>query len=233
MATVEKRGVWAQKINSETRGEFFSLLLRHNICPEDFGKLERHQDEVVCSSCGYVSQHDHFSSVIPFGSENSPGNLLAEGHHGNTLGEKGLWANLAKQAHSTFKCPGCGMEFNDLPVRARQIMILSTRHEHPRIATLLRLARKLSEDWGYADDKGSNKSVVFSNYFGRMVRKVGSFLVVQNVRLNSTKVVQACFTLTLKDLYGMNKYSEAKTKLALEDRFLEQIGLVYQVMVMK
>lgn len=226
-------GELLQQINNRMQGELFPLLLRHGICPEDFGKLERHGDEVVCTTCGFVSEEGRMSSVIPFGSMNSPGNLLAEGHHGNTLGEKGLWCNLAKQAHSTFKCPSCGKEFNDLPVRARQIMIVSTRHEHPRIATLLRLARKLSEEWGYADDKGSNKSIVFSNYFGRMLRKVGTFLVVQNVRLNSTEVVKACFALTLKDLYGIEKFHEAQTKLALEDRFLEQIGLLYQVMVMK
>lgn len=217
----EKEGELVQKINSLTHGDFQRFCVHHNICPEDFSPLERQGTEIVCLKCGLVVEREMFSNVIPFGSESTPGNLIADGKGlGNTLYEKGTWSVIAKGTGSN----------QDLPLRARQTMIVTQRHEHPRIACLLRLGRRRCAEWGFADIKEERKAIIFSNEYGKILRNVGAFLVIRNLRTSPKRVSDACLVIALSLLNYPFMARAARERYKLEERFLEQIQVLSQVM---
>jgi ribosomal protein S27AE len=250
MATIEKKGNWSQQINNQTRGEFFSLLLRHNMCPECVGRqvlgtLERHEDELVCTTCGFVVEHEHFSSVIPFGSERTVSKHIAfEDGLGGTLGLKGTRAMAWKMSEKKpfkcgkcgyeggYTCPKCGHETNDYPLRANQLQLVSQNFEHPKIRTLKKLGSLRAKDFGF-DDRRGGKGSVFMEYFVDRAKKVTAHYILQNARISVQKLADVCFALTARDLLGPVKFEEIKKRLNLQDKDVENFGVIYQTQARK
>jgi hypothetical protein len=225
----EKNREVLYKINSLTDGAFSDFLVKHNLCPECLGPLDVRDNELVCMQCGVVLNRYNLSNMVVFGHENTPVNNLAFGKgQGDTLQLKGLWCVLAKSSKASFKCPKCGAELNDLPLRAQQISIITSKWEHPKILSLLRFGRSRCEEWGFGDKK-SSKGILFSNYFGRILRKVGAYLIIANVRFSMCKIADACFVLCIRDLVGEQKYREAVQKLNVDSELLREMEAVYEV----
>lgn len=224
----EKVGEVLQKINNLTDGDFTHFLLKHNICPECLGFIVESDSESVCSSCGRVVETASFSRVIPFGQERTTENNLAFGNgRGGSIQEKGLFCLLAKASKNVFKCPKCGVEINDLPLRAQQIKILAQRFEHPKILSLLKFGRILTLNW--FGTKKSPKSILFSNFYGRVLRKVGAYYIIANVKTSLKMLATACFVLCLRDVVGESAYELAKEKFGVDESMLKEASVLYEV----
>jgi hypothetical protein len=212
-----------QRLNQLTKGDLQDFLIRHNLCPEDLSKLERHDNDVVCSTCGLIVQSEKFSNIIPFGSEHRPGNLLAEGKgHGNTLGDKGTFRILVNGPNGVM----------DAPIRALHCKAMTQRQEIPLITSWLRLARQLSNEWGLGDTD-QPKNIIFSNHFGGKVRTLGSFFWCRGMRTGTKKIVNLSFVLSLMDLHFSEQLiNDASKKLKIDwtDPTTLQIVRLYRVL---
>jgi hypothetical protein len=230
----EKRGSKLQLINTLLEGRLADLLIDKGCCPEctkaflekamsEAGRLVHKDADIVCTSCGLVtSQVVNAPQSIPFGQYREPENRLDFGGGlGQTLSEKNLWVVLAKAMRKPYKCPSCGFENNDLPIRAQLIKNLC-RFEHPKILTLLDLGSKRLEEWGFGDRK-NKKNAVVSNYYGKMLRHLGAFMALSKDRVRPSKVADACFALCMHDLFGRNKFFEAMQKLDVNPKLYEEI----------
>jgi len=207
-----------QQINKLTRGDLDDFLSAHNICSMCLVEkgivsfLQNRNGEQVCPQCGYVPDTVDFDERIPVGTVMNPENQMSFGRElGGTLGRKGLFCVLAK---------GAGVQ--DLPIRSRHITVMTTKLEHPKIMTMLRLGRQLCHDWGF-DNHKEKQSIIFSNHFGNMLRTVGTWLIHRGTRCNTKKIVNACFALSLLQIKGELSYRHAVDKFKIEAKMLEDI----------
>jgi hypothetical protein len=233
---IEKRGSLLQQINSETHGQLDDLLLQHSVCSVcafekgEFNKFERKQGRTVCSVCGYEPKENLVvSNAIAFNEDKTPGNNLAFGYgRGGTLQRKGLFCLLAQSNKGTWKCPNCGFESDDMPIRAQQTSLIMERNEHPKIMTLLKYGRANAIQWGY-DERKSRRGQVFSNYYGRLLRKIGKYIVNENVRVNLHEIANACLAYCLHKLSGEDKCEEAVEALKLRVQSLKHVWRILEV----
>lgn len=206
-------------INAATRGDLESFLVGHDLCSVCLengvvSRLRLRNGERVCIECGYVPEQVDFSNRIPFGNVRTPVNQLAFGRGlGNTLWSKGRFFVLAH-----------GIGTHDLPIRSKQISIITRTVDPPKIMRMLRLGSKLCHDWGF-DSHKERKSVIFSNDLGRMLRTIGADIIMRNEQVSLPQVVKACFVLKLKAMGGA--YVDAMEKLGVDVGLLGQIEQRY------
>jgi len=219
-----------QQINKFTHGDLDVFLSIHNICSICLIEkgivsfLQNRNREKVCAECGYVPDTADFDEKIPIGTTMNPENQMSFARGlGDTLGRKGLFCVLAK-----------GVGVHDLPIRSRQITVLTSKFEHPKIMMLLRLGRNLAHEWGF-DSHKEKQSIIFSNYFGSMLRTIGAWIVSRGDRgehINLRKTVGACFALSLLKIKGEDDYRRAIEKLEVNPIFLEDIGAIHKSLEM-
>jgi len=201
------------------RDAFSEFLIERNVCPLCYGKLQMKDGEKVCLSCGFSTRVFQFRGSIPYGQEGAPTNSLAFNKGlGDTLGEKGTFFVLAH-----------GLGTMDLPLRSQQIRILTQTNEHPKLKRMLSYGRQLSHEWGF-DRHEEERSIVFSNIFGNMLRNVGSLLIRNGLKFSIRKVVEGCFVLSLRDVAGDTKlpagWMEKLQSLHVQEAFLQSILLI-------
>ena len=210
------------------RDNFSQFLIERNVCPLCYSKLILKDGEKVCLSydsdgktvsCGFSTRIFQLRGSIPYGQERAPTNSLAFNKGlGDTLGEKGAFFVLAH-----------GLGTMDLPLRSRQIRILTQTNEHPKLKRMLSLGRQLSHEWGF-DRHGEERSIVFSNIFGNMLRNVGSMLIRNGVKFSIPKVVEGCFVLSLREVAGETKlpaeWMEKLQNLRVQEAFLQSILMI-------
>ncbi len=215
---IEKRGELLQKINKLTHGAYTEFMIEQGTCPDCLEPFTRKGTELVCPQCGLVGERVDYSSVIPFGPDQSmPLNMLEHGKGlGGTLQEKGVWCVLAHGPNG----------IKDMPIRARQTIILTTKFDHPRISSLLHAAQNRVRQLGLGQDVKSMKVIYFRNYLGQMIRGVGSFLVVQNWRASNRKMADACIALCIQKLFGEQKYQEVMKRLDVDEAFVEKVAIL-------
>ena len=174
-------------LKERTNGSLEVFLLDHHICSECAGDLAQVDGKFVCQICGMVSQRE-LDSSNPFSDHHcSPVNELAFNRNlGGTLQTKGLWCVLAHGPQGN----------TDLPIRARQISVITEVDEHPKVRSMLRLASGLSNKYGFSnhDDR---KCIYFSNMLGGIIRTVGAYVACHG-DLWSGKIVRACFLLAFE-----------------------------------
>lgn len=210
-----------------TQHSFETFCLEDNICPEcaekgELNELTRKDGETVCTVCGVVWKNEQFSSRIPFGFSNKPVNLLAEGKGlGGTLQERGMFCVLATQSPTGIQ---------DLPIRAMHTRTITSKHEHPRLATLLKFGNRRCKEFGIPDYATKPKDILIKNVFGEMLRTVGGYYVVKGLRVNTRMIGDGCFALAIKTVLGESEFEKAKRDLCLEDIVIKQIQLLYEVL---
>jgi len=217
----EKKGEQLlQQINSKTGGAFEAFLIENNLCPLCASDLKERTGEKVCLNCGFARNSIHFRSSIPINETRTPENYLAYNKGlGNTLGEKGLFCVLA---HS--------IGTKDLPIRAKQINIITQKWEHPKILTMKKLGRNLAHQWGF-DNHKENRSIIFSNYFGRMLKKIGAYMVLAGINASLKQIVNACFVLSLRQIVGLEAYQKAIIKLNVSESLIVEIENTLQLLL--
>jgi hypothetical protein len=216
----EKKGNLLYKINKLTRGNLEELLVTHGICPlcaenGNLSFLTTRQNETVCTLCGYVPPQYNHVCEVPFGFAGSPMNLLSPGKGlGGTLQEKGTFCVLA---HSDAYRDNA----EHLPMSAKFIRILTSKLEHPKIMTLMKLGRQRCAEMGFSEH--DKRFIGFRNQYGAIVRKVGKSLVIANVRVNMRKVADACLALSFKKSQGETAYIDACARLNVDANVLKDV----------
>jgi len=193
------------KIDRKTKGELSNLLVEHDVCPICVEKGETRSLTArlggkVCLECGF------FSHVLDFrppqnDGQHSPPNALSWGNDlGGTLQEKGMFCVLA---HTV------GTE--NLPIAMTHLRTIVGTNEHPKIKRMLALGRDIANDCGFSDHS-SKESLIVSNYFGKMLRKVGTYFVISNLRISLKSVVHSCFALAMLHLKSVKAQTEIMNK---------------------
>jgi hypothetical protein len=213
-----------QKINSKTRGGFEAVLIENNVCPLCFvyknlvSDLVIRDGEKVCLNCGFASD------IISFSQHDGPrismqskrvNELAFNKGLGGTLGEKGRFCVLAKTV---------GLQ--DLPIRSRQIKIITEMFDAPKIRTMLRLGMTRCREWGLADDVKRASNVIFSNYFGHVLRRIGAYMTLTNESI-SQHLVDACFAFSLKVVKGEEAYNDAVERLNVDLALVDAVAWIY------
>lgn len=243
---IEKKGKLLQKINTLSRGQFLQLteereqlLLTYRFCPLCFENnvesvLERRNGEVVCVQCGFVPDQRFFGVRLPFNYAGSPGNGLDyEDGMGNTLGDKGTFCLLAHSHAYT-------LDKRNMPMSASWLRIMMHRNEHPKIAMLKKYGRQLCHEHGFdmlrhewrgssLDEHQRQLSLVFSNYLGNLLKKVGKDLANINERINLHKVAKACFAYAVRKLKGENEFLKVVEKLGVDLEVLGQVKYICEI----
>lgn len=202
-----------KEINSKTMGHFDLFLLFHNICPSCLADLEISKGIRYCEKCGFCHETTSASSsYIPLGEVRSPVSSLAHGKNlGNTLQEKGVFCVLSK-----------ANGIKDLPIRAIHIRTLVRTVEHPKLMRMISLGQNLTNEWGFSDHSDP-KSIMFSNYFGNALRRVGGFIACSGLPVQLTRVVRCVFALCLRDLVGEQEFQKAVEQYELQLPMLDSL----------
>lgn len=196
-----------------THGAFDNFLIEQNLCPACLTDLTIRPGRKVCFNCGFEHSQPKLSGIVPMGETRSPTNQLALNRsQGETLGRKGKFFVLARGP----------LGVQDLPIRSRQISIITQKFEHPKVTTLLKYGRLRAHKWKF-DDHTQKQSIIFSNQLGQMLRKIGAFLIIRKIRISLKDATDACFALTLKAIKGDEAYKEAINKLNINPVVLETV----------
>jgi hypothetical protein len=159
------------------------------------------------------------SSTIPLGEFRSPVNSLGVGRNlGGTLGDKGMFCVLAK-ANGVL----------DLPIRAMHIRTMVRTVEHPKIIRMLSLGQIRANEWGF-DDHSKMRSILFSNYLGDSLRRVGGFIVYSGLQMQLTKVVDCVFALCMKDQCGEDQFALAVQELGVDQKMVDSFAALHKLL---
>lgn len=150
------------------------------VCLDCGGQVTEQDEELCCSQCGRVwselTQVDDEHIPIEEGAVGkahaeanySPGSELAYGHGlGAGLDGRGLFRILAQGPNGP----------TDLPLRAMQVRLLTSKLDHPTTQTLLAYGSALCKDHGLHTNEEAN--VLFANMLGKELRKVAGYYVVR------------------------------------------------------
>ena len=226
-------------------GEAFlaAFLTANNLCPECAGTLQQAENEKACTECGLVLGESHFTGTQPFGTSNKISKRIAfEDGLGDTLGLTGIRAMAWKSGEKKpfkctnslcdyegpYVCPKCQKEVNDYPLRANQLVLLSRNFEHPKIRMLKKIGAQRAKDFGFDDRRDGGKDTIFMTYFTDRAKRVAAHYIVQNARVSIQKLADVCFAFTAKDLLGIAKFQEIKQQLCIDDKFIEDFGVIYE-----
>lgn len=206
-------------INERTGGFLENLLVtQFHLCPECLSHLVKKDEVTSCSHCGLVVHNGH-NVKNPFwiGDEHNPVNQLSFGRdQGGSLQLKGLWSVLATQSEA---------KTEDLPLRARQISIITNRLEHPKLEQMLRLGSQLCNECGF-DQHGEPKSVQFSNLLGRIIRTVGAYVILYNERTSVSKLTKACLLVAFR--YSKIRQSPTPESLGVSPTLFQAVWKLYE-----
>lgn len=221
---MEKREL-IQAINARTKGRLDNLLVESNICPlcarqEELCELVVKLGEKVCTRCGFVSstmpsfiEHDG-PRISQTGKR--PNELAYNDGMGETLGEKGVFFVITRTN---------GVE--NAPIRMRQMKI--DRFEPLKIRNMKRQGNRRCKEWGFADDPTRSSNFIFSNFFGRVLKRIGIYCMLSGERV-SQSLVDACFIFSLRKLKGESAYEEALSRLSILPSFVETVAKIYNMM---
>ena len=213
----------------ERLGEnFTSFLIENDICPECLGNLTVKDSEKVCVKCGLVCGRV-FQARIPFNETRTPTNLLAFGKNlGGTIQTKGIWALLANEKNN-----------KHLPLRARFLSIMAHTTDHPKIARMLQVGSELCEtrfnfnlgDYTveiYFGDHTNPENIKFTNLPGKIIRRVGAYVVLANTRFGLRKIAKACFILALHQIRHPYTFFIQK-KLEIPEHVVQAVSKIYSI----
>ena len=209
-----------QEINNKTMGQFDLFLLSHNLCPSCLSDLEAQKGVRYCEKCGFCHEPLCSSNSIPLGEFRSPVHSLSAGRNlGGTLGEKGMFFVLARGANGV----------KDLPLRMTHVRTIVRTVEHPKLLRMISIGQALTNEWGFSNHS-DQKSIMFSNYFGNALRRVGGFITCSGLPVQLTRIVRCVFALCLRDLVGEAEFQKAVEQYQLEPSTLESLAKLHQVL---
>jgi hypothetical protein len=217
-----------------TKATLQILALEVGLCFECGGKLQEKDGELACTGCGVVWGNGALEdNHIPFGKDSQSKDF--EGHFSppNQLAfNKGMGTNqFLSRASFCRIVSAAGKE--DLGLRAQHLRHLTNRVEHPWILQLLEQGSRICKDFDLHKEK-NNACIRFANEYGRVLRKLGAFLVVRGKHWNELKkTARAAFIVLYREFAGEEKAEEAKQQLGVDDKFLGYVHFLVDALTTK
>lgn len=201
------------------------------VCLDCGASVVLKDDELCCSQCGRVWSEDITleEDRIPIEEGNvtaghaeanySPGSELAFGHGlGAGLDGKGLFRILAQGKNGP----------TDLPLRAMQIRLITSKLEHPTTQTMLGYASALCKDYGLHTNEES--SVLFANMLGKQVRKIAGYYVVRGENAGELRRVVSALFYIFYVAGHPNEAAKLFEKLNLTEKLLYHVQTLLSVL---
>lgn len=212
-----------QKINSKTNGDFEVFLINHGICPLCAGEIKtrvvQEGHTKVCVTCGLepkLFSTRHIPSLTAY----TPSNKMSYGDgRGGTLQRKGTFQVLCQQQGVV-----------NAARHIAQVNMLVKTVDHPKIMTLLRYGSQRMKEWFPNQSHSDPRSVAFSNILGERLRQIGSHYLATRQRRGLKHTADACFALTLKEMYGDEHFNEAVEKFGVTPEYLEKVARLYYLL---
>ncbi len=166
-----------------SRSTLNQIVCESGVCLECGGAVRQRDSDNVCVQCGTVwGRHVSFDVRIPF-SEKAVSSGHAEDHFSpvNELAfNRNLGVNqwISNKAFTRIICEKGdrdAVRTNDVGMRANLLRIVTSQRDHPLILKFLGEGSQLCNQYGYG------KNVFFSNYYGRLLRKIVAHYVVRNI----------------------------------------------------
>jgi len=146
--------------------------------------------ERVCTACGYVEGRVE-SRGLPWDTTYAFTSNIAFGKSLGGTAPRRLFKVIAKAPNGT----------EDLPLRARQIQIVASAVDPPKVRNLLDYGSKLLREIGMDEDTEFNH--LFADHYGRLLRKIGAFLQVSGMNVQGYMVARAALWHLL-DVAGLH-----------------------------
>jgi hypothetical protein len=198
------------------------------VCLDCGGLVVAKEEELCCTRCGRVWSDgvQVEDDRIPMEEESvgrahaeasySPGSELAFGHGlGAGLDGRGLFRILAQGKNGN----------KDLPLRAMQVRLITSKLDHPVTHTVLSYGSALCKNYGLHTNKES--SVIFANTLGKELRKIAGYYVVRGETGGELRrVTSAVFYLLYVTVHPN------KAKKLLEDLHINKEIIEYTQMLL-
>lgn len=167
-----------ERISAEFQGQFVEDT---GTCLDCGSGTVLKDGELVCSRCGRVwsEKVDIEDEAIPF--ESSSTEVGHSESHYNPPSQlafgKGMGGFI--DGRQLFRIVATAPSGNkDLPLRACQVKLLTSKLDHPTVQTILSYGSALCYQFGFKSNKDSDQ--VFSNQLGRLLRKVAAYYILRN-----------------------------------------------------
>jgi len=216
-----------------TKGPLEVLAVETGFCFECGGELREKDGELACNGCGVVwgngaLEDDH----IPFQEDSQSKDF--EGHFSppNQLAfNRGMGTNQFL-THGSFCRIVAAVNTEDLGLRARHLRTLTVKNEHPWIVNLLNEGSHICNQFGL--HKKDNACIRFSNEYGRVLRRLGAFIIIQGRHWQELKkTARAAFIVLYRDFVEEDKAEEARQQLDVDDKFLGYITFLVDALTPK
>ena len=203
-----------QDLNRKTDGHFEDFLIEHDLCPICLGDLWLIPDEgKVCRKCGFQPMSHVFGLEIPFDEVRVPTNELAFGRNlGGSLQAVGRFFVIAHGANGN----------KDAPIRSIHLRTLVETHEHPKIKRMLSCASQLAHKFDF-DNNQKAMTIDFSNYLGKLIRRIGNFIVAYEISTNLVNVASCCFLLALRKARGNQAFHDGLALLEINPEAMQNV----------
>ena len=207
------------------------------VCPECLG-TRVHEDpengERVCMECGYVLDEESISSNIPFGTEEEPNTYALTSHisYGKSLGftmpRSHLYRVVVKASMDRAKKKQkekqvAGVDEKKIPIPIRQVQMITQTIEPPFIKNLLEYGSMMLKRFGFDRDTSSNH--VFSDEYGRLLRKIGAYIIVTKAKnLQAYQVASAAFFYLLTKRGQIEKARKVKKEYPFHRKYFNLVA---------
>jgi len=169
--------------------------------------------ERVCTACGYVEGRVE-SQDLPWDTTYAFTSNIAFGKSLGGTAPRRLFKVLAKAPNGA----------EDLPLRARQIQIVASAVDPPKVRNLLDYGSKLLREIGMDEDTEFNH--LFADHYGRLLRKIGAFLQVSGLNVQGYMVARAALWHLL-DVAGLHgKASLIREKFPFNTEHLKIVRII-------
>ena len=202
-------------------------------CPECFSKsvvLDRETGEYVCTNCGYVIEEygSRMSKAIPFGTEEEPNTFALTSHiaYGKSLGftmpKSHLFRVVAENIKKRMNRSG-NVGGDKIPIPIRQIQTITETVDPPIVKSILNYGSRLLKEFGFDGDTDSNH--VFADRYGRLLRKIGAYIMVSKANLQPYQAARAALFFLLSKT-DRKKAKEFQEKYPFNRKYLKIVSFI-------
>jgi len=203
-------------------------------CPECFRKsvvLKRDTGEYVCANCGFVVEEDgaNISKTIPFGTEEEPNTFALTSNiaYGKSLGLTMPKSHLFRVVVTSTKKGSKGSSVGggrEIPIR--QMQVVTQTIDPPIVKSLLNYGSLLLKKLGF--DQGMGNNHVIADRYGRLLRKIGAYMMVSKSSLQPHQAARAALAYILSKV-DQKKAKELVKKYPFNSKYMDLVTILMSV----
>ena len=205
-------------------------------CPECFSKSlfpDKETGEIVCRRCGYVVDEEYpelkMSKNLTFGTEEKPNtyaltsNLAYGKSLGFTMPKSYLYRIVARVSTNEKEslCSGGENGKNSIPIR--QIQTITETVDPLIIRSMLNYGSHLLKKLGFDED--TNRNHILADRYGRLLRKIGAYIMVSKSSLQAYQAARAALAYILSKT-DPEKAKEMTEKYPFNSKYMDLVTML-------